>query len=206
MNIRIYCRASTAEQHADRALQSLQTFAEGRGWHIKAEYIENASGAALARPELIKLLEEAEEGDVLLVESIDRLSRLSQDEWAQLKQSINDNGLRIVAMDLPTSWQALDNIDTGVTGGILRAVNNMLIDILATMARADYETRRKRQAQGIERAKADGKYTGRTTNDKARETVKEMLSQGIKPEYIMKAAEISRATFYRIKREIQADT
>lgn len=159
----------------------------------------------MARPELIKLLEEAEEGDVLLVESIDRLSRLSQDEWAQLKQSINDNGLRIVAMDLPTSWQALDNIDTGVTGGILRAINNMLIDILATMARADYETRRKRQAQGIERAKADGKYTGRTTNDKARETVKEMLSQGIKPEYIMKAAEISRATFYRIKREMQAE-
>ena len=78
----------------------------------------------------------------------------------------------------------------------------MLIDIIATMVRQDYETRRKRQQQGIERAKSEGIYIGREKNQEAREIVREMLEQGVKPELIMKAAGISRATYYRIKSEL----
>ncbi|CAH5397687.1 hypothetical protein AI2857V1_3425 [Serratia marcescens] len=48
-----------------------------------------------------------------------------------------------------------------LTNGILRAVNDMLVDIFATMARQDYEARRKRQAQGIEKAKVAGLFTGK---------------------------------------------
>ncbi len=88
-----------------------------------------------------------------------------------------------------------------LTRGILRAVNTMLIDILATMARRDYEARRKRQQQGIERAKSEGIYIGREKNQEAREIVREMLEQGVKPELIMKATRISRGTYYRIKNE-----
>lgn len=203
-NALIYCRASTAEQHADRALGLLREFASERGWPVRAEYIENASGARLARPELMRLLDDAQAGEVLLVESIDRLSRLTQKEWATLKQRIQDKGLVIVAVDLPTSWQLLNDTASELTEGILRAVNAMLIDILATMARVDYETRRARQAQGIERAKAEGKYNGKSKDESAREIVRAMLTVGNKPEHIMKAAGISRATFYRIKRELAA--
>ena len=78
----------------------------------------------------------------------------------------------------------------------------MLIDILATMARQDYETRRKRQAQGIAKAKQAGLYTGKEKDMEARETVREMLAQNVKPTHIMKAADISRATYYRIKKEL----
>ncbi|EHA3804073.1 helix-turn-helix domain-containing protein, partial [Escherichia coli] len=39
-------------------------------------------------------------------------------------------------------------------------------------------------------------------NQEAREIVREMLEQGVKPELIMKAAGISRATYYRIKNEL----
>ncbi|KDS99269.1 resolvase, N terminal domain protein [Escherichia coli 2-011-08_S4_C3] len=152
----------------------------------------------------MSLLGEAEAGDVLLVESIDRLSRLTQKEWATLKQRIQDKGLVIVAVDLPTSWQLLNETASELTSGILRAVNAMLIDILATMARVDYETRLMRQRQGIARAKAEGLYRGSQKDVAARETVREMLGQGVKPERIMKAAGISRATFYRIKRELAA--
>jgi len=204
MKVRIYCRASTAEQHADRALKSLQEFAAGKGWQIQAEYIENASGASMARPELLRLLQDAKPGELLLVESIDRLSRLSQQEWSQLKDSIRDKGLCIAAMDLPTSWQSLDETASDVTSGVLRAVNAMLIDILATMARVDYETRRARQAQGIERAKAEGKYAGRSKDAETRDTVRELLEKDVEPARIMKLAGVSRATFYRIKKELGA--
>jgi DNA invertase Pin-like site-specific DNA recombinase len=118
------------------------------------------------------LLEEAQPGDLLLIESIDRLSRLQHEEWAELKATLNSKGLVIVSMDLPTSWQMVEMSGNDLTSGILRAVNAMLIDILATMARQDYETRRKRQAQGIERAKQAGLYTGKEKDMEAKWYVK----------------------------------
>ncbi|EOR4944540.1 recombinase family protein [Escherichia coli] len=202
MNVRIYCRASTEGQHADRALTSLREFSKSKGWQIAGEYIENASGAKLERVELMRLLSEAQSGDLLLVEAIDRLSRLEHSAWVELKDTLNRKGLIIVSMDLPTSWQMVEMAGNDLTSGILRAVNAMLIDILATMARQDYEIRRKRQQQGIERAKSEGIYIGRAKNQEAREIVREMLEQGVKPELIMKAAGISRATYYRIKNEL----
>ncbi|WP_434154676.1 recombinase family protein [Klebsiella variicola] len=202
MNVRIYCRASTEGQHADRALTSLREFSKSKGWQIAGEYIENASGAKLERIELMRLLSEAQPGDLLLVEAIDRLSRLEHSAWVELKDTLNRKGLIIVSMDLPTSWQMVEIAGNDLTSGILRAVNAMLIDILATMVRQDYETRRKRQQQGIERAKSEGIYIGREKNQEAREIVREMLEQGVKPELIMKAAGISRATYYRIKNEL----
>ncbi|EIH7857185.1 recombinase family protein [Escherichia coli] len=202
MNVRIYCRASTEGQHADRALTSLREFSKSKGWQIAGEYIENASGAKLERVELMRLLSEAQSGDLLLVEAIDRLSRLEHSAWVELKDTLNRKGLIIVSMDLPTSWQMVEMAGNDLTSGILRAVNAMLIDILATMTRQDYETRRKRQQQGIERAKSEGIYIGREKNQEAREIVREMLEQGVKPELIMKAAGISRATYYRIKSEL----
>lgn len=202
MNVRIYCRASTESQYADRALVSLREFARSKKWSVVGEYIENASGAKLERVELMHLLVEAQPGDLLLIEAIDRLSRLQHEEWAELKATLNSKGLVIVSMDLPTSWQMVEMSGNELTSGILRAVNAMLIDILATMARQDYETRRKRQAQGIARAKLAGLYTGKEKDMEARETVREMLAQNVKPAHIMKAADISRATFYRIKKEL----
>ncbi|CDL37137.1 Putative resolvase [Citrobacter freundii] len=174
---------------------------KAKNWQVAGEYIENASGAKLERVELMHLLEQAQPGDLLLIEAIDRLSRLKHEEWAELKATLNSK-LVIVSMDLPTSWQMVEMSGNDLTSGILRAVNAMLIDILATMARQDYETRRKRQAQGIERAKAEGLYLGKEKDMQAREVVREMLAQNVKPAHIMKAADISRATFYRIKKEL----
>ena len=92
MNVRIYCRASTEGQHADRALTSLCEFSKSKGWQIAGEYIENASGAKLERIELMRLLSEAQPGDLLLVEAIDRLSRLEHSAWVELKDTLNRKG------------------------------------------------------------------------------------------------------------------
>src|SRR5690242_9875473 len=104
MFIRAYLRASTKEQDATRAHEELRTFAVARGWKIAASYIENESGATLKRPELFRLLSDCEAGDVLLVEQVDRLSRLSANDWDRLKHEIQSRHVRVVALDLPTSW------------------------------------------------------------------------------------------------------
>lgn len=73
MFIRAYLRASTQEQNAERARESLVQFAANHGQRIAAFYVENVSGATLHRPELMKLIADSDEGDIVLVEQIDRL-------------------------------------------------------------------------------------------------------------------------------------
>lgn len=137
------------------------------------------------------------------MESIDRLSRLEAAQWESLKRTIQDKGLKLVVVDLPTSWNMLQGEKSSpVVDGIMAAVNNMLIDMLATMARQDYETRRARQKQGIEKAKEAGVYVGKAKDERAREVVKSLLSAGHKPAKVMELAGVSRATFYRIKKEM----
>ena len=109
MFIRAYLRASTEEQDAGRARASLDQFATDHNKVIASVYLENASGASADRPELLRLLKDARKGDVLLVESIDRLSRLPVDDWQKLKTAIDSKGLRIVALDLPTSHQGMQD-------------------------------------------------------------------------------------------------
>ena len=80
MFVRAYLRASTVDQDASRARDQLNAFAADRGLSVTAWYVENESGAKLARPELFRLLNDSQAGDVLLIEQVDRLSRLTAAE------------------------------------------------------------------------------------------------------------------------------
>ena len=80
------------------------------------------------RPELLRLLKDAHNGDVLLAESIDCLSRLPVDHWQKPKAAIDSKGLRIVALDQPTSYQGMqDTTSDEFTGRMLGAINSMLV-------------------------------------------------------------------------------
>lgn len=200
MFIRAYLRASTDEQDAGRARDSLERFVQDQNKAIACEYIENASGAASDRPELLRLLRDARKGDVLLVESIDRLSRLPVDDWNKLKAAIDAKGLRIVALDLPTSHQGLrDTKGDEFTNRMLSAINSMLVEMMAAIARKDYEQRRERQAQGIQKAKAAGKYQGRPVDEELHKRVKELLGAGMGIRATARHANCSTTTVLRIR-------
>lgn len=200
MFVRAYLRASTDEQDAGRARESLEQFAGEHGQAIASVYQENASGAAADRPELLRLLKDARRGDVLLVESIDRLSRLPLEDWQKLKAAIDSKGLRIVALDLPTSHQGMINTKGDeFTGRMLAAINSMLVEMMAAIARKDYEQRRERQAQGIEKAKAQGKYKGRPVDPDLHRRVKELLKAGLGIRATARHADCSTTTVLRIR-------
>jgi DNA invertase Pin-like site-specific DNA recombinase len=204
MFIRAYLRASTAEQDAARAHSALEQFASDHGKVIAAQYIENASGARADRPELLRLLADSRAGDVLLVESIDRLSRLPADDWAKLKAAIDGKGLRIVALDLPTSHQGMrDTTGDEFTTRMLGAINNMMLDMMAAIARKDYEQRRARQAQGIEKAKAQGKYQGRPVDEDLHARVSELLAAGLGIRATARHAGCSTTTVLKIRDQTQ---
>ena len=174
MTVRIYARASTKEQNAERALSELVEFSKDYGSEY-VEYVENYSGTKLDRPQLNKVLEESQDGDILLVESVDRLSRLNQDEFDVLKKQIKDKGLRLVIADLPTTYMLADTSDV-ITSTVLNLINNMLIDLLATMAKLDNDKRIERIKQGLKRS--GYKPKGKTANTEKHDEIIELLNEG----------------------------
>lgn len=194
MTVRIYVRASTRDQDAERALDDLIVFsAEYANTYVP--YIENYSGTKLERPALTKLLNDAQQGDILLVESVDRLSRLSQDDFSILKQRIKEKGLRLVVADLPTTHAQ----QQGMTGEILKVINDMLIDLLATMAKLDNDKRRERIKQGLERS--GYKPTGKKADLDKHIRIRELNNKGLTKEEIAKVVNCGVATVYRVLKD-----
>lgn len=206
MFIRAYLRASTTDQDADRAREDLEQFAAERGLKIAARYVENESGAKLDRPELFRLLDDCAEGDVLLVEQVDRLSRLNAADWDRLKGLINAKRVRVVALDLPTSHQLIQQTSDEFTARMLDAINGMMLDMLAAIARKDYEDRRRRQAQGIDKAKAAGVYRGRPEDEKRNTAIMGMLQAGQSWNAIIAATGCSRSTLARLNKRLKDET
>ena len=194
--VRIYVRASTKDQNAERALSDLIKFS--KAYSKKNEsYVENYSGTKLDRPQLSKLLDDANQGDILLVESVDRLSRLSQDDFAILKQRIKDKGLRLVVADLPTTHTISND---SMTSEILRVVNDMLIDLLATMAKLDNDKRKERIKQGL--ALSGYKPTGKTANTAKHNRILELAGNGnMTKQEIANAVGVGVATVYRVLKD-----
>src|SRR5690606_17699672 len=148
------------------------------------------------RPQLNKLLDESKDGDILLVESVDRLSRLTQDDFSTLKQRIKDKGLRLIVQDLPTT-HALINATGDITSAVLSVVNNMLIDLLATMAGLDNEKRKERIKQGLERS--GYKPASKKADTAKHKRILELAALGsMSKDEIAKAVGVGVATVYRV--------
>jgi DNA invertase Pin-like site-specific DNA recombinase len=109
-----------------------------------------------------------------------------------------------VALDLPTSYQ-LANSGDDFTSRMLDAINGMMLDMLAAIARKDYEDRRRRQRQGIDAAKADGRYRGRPEDGKRNDAIISMLKSGQSWNSIVSATGCSRSTLSRLAKRIAVE-
>ncbi|MGF9351951.1 recombinase family protein, partial [Klebsiella pneumoniae] len=150
--------------------------------------------------ELIRLLGDAEPGDVILIEQVDRLTRLDDAGWETLRKQITDKQLAIVSLDLPTSYLALSStVSDDFTRSMLKAVNGMMLDMLAAIARKDYEDRRRRQSEGISKAKAEGKYRGRVADAQKHELIRTLrLVNGKSLRETARLAGVSKMTVIRV--------
>lgn len=201
---RVYLRASVSTQDANRARSQLETFASERGLTIVGWFTENQSGTKLDRPELFRLIADSRPGDILLVEQIDRLSRLSESDWERLKTELQARKIRVMAVDLPTSWAMATNASDEFTARLHSAINAMMLDVLAAVARKDYDDRRRRQAQGQAKARAEGRYRGRPEDVDRNTGIAAMLQAGATWSSIAAATGASRATIAKLAKRIKA--
>lgn len=148
-----YARVSSTEQNLDRQVLALQQYVAPE--HI---VVDKQSGKNLDRPgyQALKGLFGLRAGDVLYITSLDRLSRSKADIKEEL-QWFKEHGVRLMILDLPTS---LVQVPEGQEW-ILDMIQNILVEVLSSIAEQERLTIRKRQAEGIAAAKKKGKHLGR---------------------------------------------
>jgi DNA invertase Pin-like site-specific DNA recombinase len=203
MFIRAYLRASTTEQDANRAKSDLIEFATTKGIRISNYYIENESGTKLERPELERLLSDSQPNDIILIEKMDRMTRLPYQQWETLKARILEKKINIVVLDQPMTHESLTATET--KNPIQQALTSFMLDLGAAMARDDYETRLKRQKQGIAKAKEEGKYKGRRENLKAQASIKELLQAGMSYTKIQEHTGSSRMLIAKVSKALKSE-
>ena len=155
MNTRTYyyARVSSKEQHLDRQIAAFISL----GAQERDIITDKESGKNLNRTGYQALKNAMlRRGDTLVIKSLDRLSRNKTDIKNEL-QYFRDNGIRLKVINLPTTMMQLPEGQEWV----FDMVNNILIEVLGTIAEQERETIRKRQAEGIAAAKAKGKHLGR---------------------------------------------
>lgn len=150
-----YARVSTKEQNLDRQILELKKYIADERDIIT----DKQSGKDFDRVGYRSLRETLlRKGDTLIVKSLDRLGRNKQaikDELEYFRKA----GIRVQILDLPTT---MIDIPDGENGSwIIDMLNNMMIEVLASMAEQERLTIRKRQAEGIAAAKLKGKHLGR---------------------------------------------
>jgi DNA invertase Pin-like site-specific DNA recombinase len=148
-----YARVSSKEQHLDRQLAAFAAL----GATEREVVTDKESGKSLDRPGYQALKNALlRRGDTLVVKSLDRLSRNKADIKNEL-QFFKEAGIRVKVLDLPTTMVEYPEGQEWV----LDMVNNILVEVLASIAQQERETIKRRQAEGIEAARAQGKQMGR---------------------------------------------
>ena len=148
-----YARVSTREQNLDRQLEAFRAL----GANEREIITDKESGKNLDRPGYQALKTAMlRPGDTLVVKSLDRLSRSKSDIHNEL-QWFKGNSIRLKVIDLPTTMMDLPSSQEWG----FEMVNNILIEVLGTIAEQERLTILQRQREGIAAAKAKGKHLGR---------------------------------------------
>ena len=192
---RIYLRVSTEEQDLARQAE-VEQGARTAGYYVAGVYREKASGARVDRPELQRMIGDLQPGEVVVAEKIDRVSRLPLPEAELLIASIRAKGAKL-AIPGVVDLSELAAASGGVAKIVLESVQELLLKMALQMARDDYETRRERQRQGVELAKAAGKYTGRSPNVGTHRSIVALRSSG---QTIQQTAKLTGASLSQVKR------
>ncbi|MBD3756255.1 MAG: recombinase family protein [Gammaproteobacteria bacterium] len=172
-----YARVSSTGQNEAAQVETLKV----KG--AEKIFIEKASGTKRqGRPKLAKAIEWARAGDVLMITRLDRLARSVTDLHAIAGE------LQAKHVDLIVTEQ---NIDTTTSTG------RLMFNMLASIAEFENDLRRERQAEGIAKAKAEGRYKGRPAKIDA-EAIKAALDAGGKPSEVARRFNIARSSVYRL--------
>lgn len=195
-----YARVSSKEQNLDRQLAAFYSL----GAQEREIITDKQSGKDLDRAGYMALKNAMlRKGDTLVIKSLDRLSRNKRDIKNEL-QFFKEQGIRLKVIDLPTTMMELPEGQAWV----FDMVNNILIEVLGTIAEQERVTIRQRQQEGIAAAKAKGKKFGRPTIQipgNWEEVYADWKAGKITAKEAMRRTSIKRSSFYKLVNTLERE-
>lgn len=200
-----YVRVSTREQNEQRQIEVMKKY----GIRKSDIFIDKLTGKNFERPSYQALKEELENGDILLITSVDRLGRNKQQSLKELRE-LREKGVVIMIENIPTTLIDVDEKNKGM----IEMINNILIEVYTTLAEEELKMIKERQEQGVKAMKVDekGRKVSLKTNRVAGRPnkqenlskeqiryIKAWISKNIKLSDCIKFTGLSKATLYRIK-------
>ncbi|HDR4617624.1 TPA: recombinase family protein [Bacillus cereus] len=199
-----YIRVSSKDQNEARQLIEMQEL----GINERDIFIDKDSGKDFNRPQYQALKQCLREGDLLIIKSIDRFGRNSSDikkEWDFITNEIKAD-IKVIDMPLLDTTQHKDKLGT--------FVSDLVLQVLSFVADTERENIKKRQAEGIAVAKADGKHLGRPKmelnalskeqNGILKGNYEKWKSKEITGVEFMEMLELKKNSFYKIMKEYEA--
>ena len=189
-----YIRVSSTDQNEDRQLLAMTEL----GLTSKQIFMDKISGKNFERPQYKRLMKLLRKGDLLYLHSIDRLGRNYteiQNQWRIITKEI---GADIIVLDMPM-------LDTRMNKDLMGTfIADLVLQILSFVAHTERDNIRRRQAEGIAAAKANGVRFGRKVIDVPDDfvvLVKAWEKQNITFDDLLLQCGMSESTFYRRLRE-----
>lgn len=210
-----YCRVSSKDQNLERQIEAVSQYAK-LNYNVtliegETLFCDKKSGKDFDRPEWLKLINPntLRAGDVLIVKELDRLGR-NKEMIHEVLGELKQRGVTIRILDIPTTLMDFGSHDDPTAKSMMKMVNNLLIEVLGTIAEQERLKIGKRREEGIKIAKEQGKYKGREVvtiasllkNGKISKDFPKLYRQWkdkqITSAQFQKLAEVeSRASFYR---------
>ncbi len=197
-----YARVSTKDQNLDRQVETLKEFDKDI-----ILFSDKESGKDFNRKEYEILKRVLSKGDTLVVKEMDRLGRNKVHIKNELEY-FRSNNIRVIILDIPTTTVDLTTMDECMAKAMLEMINNILIEVLATMAEEERKKIKQRQHEGIKLAKAKGKHLGRPKAEITNDFIKYYNSWKRKQITAVKAIELSgykRSTWYKLVNQYEKD-
>lgn len=193
-NVYGYVRVSSIDQNEDRQLVVMNEN------NVPKDniYIDKQSGKDFERSQYKKLVKKLKAGDLLYILSIDRLGRNYDDIQKQWRILTKDIGIDICVMDM----LLLDTRNGKDLMGTFIA--DLVLQILSFVAQNECENIKKRQAQGIAVARANGIKFGRPEKpvpENFDEIIKDWDNGKLSTVEALKLCNMSKSTFYRRRRK-----
>ena len=142
----------------DRGISEIKEYCNTNGIHLEKVYTDQLTGKNFDRPRYTVLRDDIlRNGDCLIITELDRLGRNKQDTLKELRH-LSEKNVRVMILEIPTTLQDLTKLDNSMAQMIMETINNMLIELYATMAQAEIEKKEKRQREGIQAKKVRGEW------------------------------------------------
>lgn len=194
-----YIRVSSKEQNEARQVEAMNKWNKENNVTNAIQLVDKATGTNTNRDKLQLMLQVVGEGDLVVIKSIDRLSR-NYKECKQLWEQITNKGADIVVIDMPI-------LDTRQNKDLLgNLITDLFLTILGYVAEQETEFRKQRQAEGIAIAKAQGKHLGRpkaTYPNNWNIVYNQWKHKEITGKEAMETMNLKRTTFYKLVKEYE---